>query len=236
MANSAPPSEIVEKIKTYIGGGILNTVLELQRLFPDSVLFGSMIMYIITMSTPYRVLAIFMLFVMLFHWIISTFIAKTYGKLSTSSSGPSAYIERCTTGFRTARKEIDRILRPQAYPSLSIMSMISFATYMISTMIQFAETLETMGPEWKGRIIFASIFCVLIPASVILIRIYGIGCESVSEVLVASGFGLVTGIGLFFLMKALFGLDGINILGLPYLVDKTEQGSDVYVCAPQTTA
>jgi hypothetical protein len=40
------------------------------------------------------------------------------------------------------------------------------------------------------------------------------------------------GVGLFFLLKAQFGVEGINLLGLPYLVNKTEEGSDIYVCAP----
>lgn len=231
-SGSGSGSEFVEKIKTIIGGGIINTVQELHRLFPDSVLFGSLILYMITLATPFQVLAVFMAFVLAIHWLISFLIEKIHGKINTASSGPSAYIQSCTPGFRVARKEIDRILRHSNYPSLSIMSLMSFATYMIGIMAQFADTLDTLGPEWKGRMIFALIFCILIPVAVILIRVFANGCESMSEVALASLFGIITGTGLFFLMKALFGIEGINLLGLPYLVDKTEQGSDVYVCAP----
>ena len=224
-------STLVNAIKSMVGGGI-NTIQELQRLFPDSVLFGSLILYMITLSAPYGILSIFMILVIGAHWVISFFIEKIYGRIGPSSSGNSAYIESCTPGFRVVRKEIDRILRNRAYPSLSIMSLISLATYMISTMAQFSDTLDSLGPEWTGRLIFGLIFCILIPVAVILIRVFGKGCESMSEVALATLFGAFVGVGLFFLLRAQFGVEGINLLGLPYLVDKTEQGSDIYVCAP----
>ena len=232
-ATQAQPvkSTFVDTVKT-IGGGIVSTVQELQRLFPDSVLFGSLVLYMITLSAPYGILSIFMILVLVAHWIISTMIEKIYGTISTGSSGKSDYIESCTPGFRVARKEIDRILRQRKYPSLSIMSLMAFATYMISIMSQFMDTLDTLGPEWKGRIVFGLLFSVLIPISVILIRVFGNGCESLSEVVMATIFGVLTGTGLFFLLKAQYGMEGINLLGLPYLVDKTAQGSDIYVCAP----
>lgn len=231
MQQQSGQSALVNSIKTVLAGG-MSTIQELQRLFPDSVLFGSLILYMITLSAPYGILSIFMVLTITAHWVISFFIEKIYGKISTGSSGNSAYIESCTPGFRVARKEIDRILRNRAYPSLSIMSLVSLATYMISSMAQFSDTLDSLGPEWTGRLIFGLIFCILIPVAVILIRVFGKGCESMSEVALATLFGSIVGVGLFFLLKAQFGVEGINLLGLPYLVNKTEQGSDIYVCAP----
>lgn len=228
MASSEP--NVWENIVKTIALPYLSTTIEIQRLFPDSVLFGSLILFITTMNSVFGFFAIFLLEVFASHKLLSTIISKFVGPVvSGSSSGPDG---GCFPGFRGARKEASRELRFNEYPSISLTTLSAMATYILSSMIQFNDTLKTMGKEWNTRFAFSMIFIGIILLTVFISRWYA-GCESVSEMMIALFVGLFLGLVFFFLNKSLFGLESINFLGLPYVVDKSDQGSDIYVCAPQ---
>lgn len=228
MATPAP--NVFEKIRDSILLPYFSTTIELQRLFPDSVLFGSLVLFITTMNSVFGFFAIFLLEVFASHKLLSTIISKFVGPVvSGSSSGSDGGI--CFPGFRGSRKEVDRALRFNEYPSISLTTLSAMASYIMSSMIQFNDTLQTMGKEWNTRFAFSMIFIGIILLTVVMSRWYA-GCESVSEIMIALAFGLFIGLLFFFLNKSLFGLESINFLGLPYVVDKSEKGSDIYVCAP----
>ena len=128
--------------------------------------------------------------------------------------------------------EADRILMSNKYPSLSLLSMSALASYLFSSVLSFQETLQTMGPDWEGRVGFSMAFIILMMLSSIAVRFF-IGCETTSEILVAALCGILLGVVFYTINHALFGAEGLNFLGLPYLVDKSKKGSDIYVCAPQ---
>ena len=229
MASTEP--NVWENIVNTVVLPYLSTTIEIQRLFPDSVLFGSLILFITTMNSVFGFFAVFLLEVFASPKLLSTIISKFVGPVvSGSSSGPDGGI--CFPGFRGARKESNRELRFNEYPSISLTTLSAMATYIMSSMIQFNDTLKTMGKEWNTRFAFSMIFIGIILLTVFISRWYA-GCESVSEMIIALVFGLFLGLIFFFFNKSLFGLESINFLGLPYVVDKSDQGSDIYVCAPQ---
>lgn len=229
MASTEP--NVWENIINTVVLPYFSTTIEIQRLFPDSVLFGSLILFITTMNSVFGFFAVFLLEVFASHKLLSIIISKFIGPIvSGSSSGPDG--SKCFPGFRGSRKEIDRIQRFNEYPSISLTTLSAMATYIMSSMIQFNDTLKTMGKEWNTRFAFSMIFIGIILLTVFISRWYSV-CESVSEMMVALFVGLFLGLVFFFLNKSLFGLESINFLGLPYVVDKSEQGSDIYVCAPQ---
>jgi len=122
------------------------------------------------------------------------------------------------------------------YPSVSVFFWGSFVAYMIGSNASFATILNTMGADWQPRILFSSITIVLTSIVFLLARHqYWGGCDSTSELLLALVAGIVCGTILYFLNYQLFGLEGLNYNGLPILVDKVEQGSKIYVCAPPQT-
>lgn len=218
-----------ERIKDYMIVPAAKTVNEIQRLFPDSVLFGSIMLYLVTLNKAFGIFSIFIVESLLAHKLIANIAGKYVGpKPSGSSSGS---LESCYPGFRAPRKEVDRMLRTNSYPSISIFTLFSIATYLLSSMYTFKETLDNMGQDWKGRIIFSTVFTCLIPVLVLFYRM-SLGCETFTEILIAAFAGFCVG-GIFYVINyKLFGVDGINFLGLPYMVNKNEQGSDIYVCAP----
>jgi hypothetical protein len=218
---------VFSKLQNNVLMPAVYTVGEIQRLFPDSLLFGSLFLYILTMNKSFGVFSLFIFETSLVHKFVSYLYEKTYGPRNSDSSRSSA----CYPGFRAPRKEVDRVLRTNPFPSLSIFSLWSVATYLLASTLAFSDTLSTMGKDWDGRIAFSISFVALIPLAIMLAR-YFIGCESIGELFFATFFGILIGIVLFSANKAFFGLEGINFLGLPYVVDKSQKGSDIYVCAP----
>lgn len=227
MTARPPDTNMFTKIQTGILMPAAYTLGEIQRLFPDSLLFGSLFLFILTQNKPFGVFSLFIFETSLVHKLISYIYGKVYGSTNSESSRSMA----CYPGFRGIRKEINRVFHDNSYPSLSIFSMTSVAAYLLASTLAFSETLDTMGKDWEGRVYFSIAFTSLIPLTIFIIR-YFWKCEGFGEIIFAIFFGLIIGLGLFALNKNLFGLEGINFLGLPYLVDKSKQGSDIYVCAP----
>ncbi len=50
------------------------------------------------------------------------------------------------------------------------------------------------------------------------------------ELISALVFGCIAAVLFFYINFAIFGAEGINILGLPLLVDKSQEGAPIYIC------
>ena len=87
-----------------------------------------------------------------------------------------------------------------------------------------------MGPDWSGRYYFVIITMPLLVAAMLLLY-YFTGCITVTGGTVAVMAGFAAGGILYLLNKTLFGPEGMNFLGLPYLVDKAGIGEPIYVCS-----
>ena len=113
--------------------------------------------------------------------------------------------------------------------------MTSAAAYLLGVALSFKETVDTMGADWRGRFPFAVAFIAIIPIVTVLMR-FMLGCESTGELIFAAIAGIIIGLILFVINKTLFGMEGINLLGLPYIVEKDKKGSDIYVCTTEVGA
>lgn len=220
---------VFEKIQDAVLVPYFNTIVEIQRLFPDSILFGSIVLYITTMNSVFGYFAVFLLEVFVSHKLLSSLITKIWGPMiSESSSGDTAV---CYPGFRGARKAVERITRFNEYPSISVTTLSAIAMYILSSMIKFNDTLKAMGPEWNTRFGFSVAFIMIICLATFLFR-WWMMCEGFSEIGLGILCGIVIGVSFFFANIALFGNESVNFLGLPYLVNKSDQGSDMYICVP----
>jgi hypothetical protein len=225
----AATPNVFEKMRDTLLVPYFNTIIEIQRLFPDSILFGSIILYITTMNSVFGYFAVFLLEVFASHKLLSSLITKVTGPLRSESSSGST--TACYPGFRGARKEVERISRFNEYPSISVTALSAVAMYILSSMIKFSDTLTAMGDEWGTRFGFSVAFIVIICLSTFFYRWFMM-CEGFGEIAVGVIFGIALGISFFFANTALFGNESVNFLGLPYLVNKSEQGSDMYICVP----
>jgi hypothetical protein len=175
-------------------------------------------------------LAIFFLETSLLHKLVSFFCEKAVGHQGPTGTGKSKEdIFRCRPGFKTSRKEWERVFSSDKYPSMSMFYWGSLVAYISGANYSFAQVLQAMGAEWCPRIIFSVIGIIILTVLFVIARM---GCDSFTEIMLAFGLGAVCGLALYFINLNLFGLEAMNFNGLPTLTNKTEMGSSIYVCAP----
>jgi hypothetical protein len=216
---------LVEKIASAIAPAV-PPITEIGRLMPDSILFGSFLLYILTHNLAYGALAIFMLESSLTHKLISTIYELIYGKAS-----PDKKQGQCIAGYKTPRLAVERILMHDKYPSLATYSIVATATYLTSAMTYYKDTLKAMGPEWAVRYNAALAMGWLFTIVFILVRLWS-GCDSLIEILFAAVLGVAVGLAFYAINKGIFDKESMNFLGLPYLIRKDEAGNPIFVCAP----
>jgi hypothetical protein len=225
---SATPT-VFDYVKSFMGTNVLGGTMELIRLIPDSILYGSLFLYILTHNFSFGIFAIFILEMSLSHRLISWVFSQVTGE--SRSVDPKAF-SKCYHGYRTPRYEISRMLNLNQYPAFGTYSITAIATYIGLAMGSFKQTLNTMGIEWSSRYAFSMVFILLIPALYILIR-YLSGCETLGEMMIGTVFGIMIALIFYFINSSLCGQESMNFLGLPLLINKSDNGSSIYVCSTE---
>jgi hypothetical protein len=214
------------KFRDFMGGTVIKTVNEINQLMPDSILFGSLLLYFLTQNKAFGIFGIFIFETVLSHKLISW--------TSGQAVGPSRSVDiQCRTGFKTAQFKPERMFSHDSYPSYSVFSITAIATYLGLATGEFSSTLDAMGPEWSSRKTVAYTFIGLVLFTFIMARLWS--CDTIGEVIFAAALAAVTGVIFFYVNRAIFGEESMNFLGLPYLVSKESKGSPIYVCAASTT-
>lgn len=198
---------------------------ELVQIFPDSIQFGSLLLYLLTQNYTFGILTLFTFEVSLFHKLVSFVIKGASGPQSVSTD------LRCRPGFRGTRLEFERTYMNNTYPSIQIFFLGALAVYLTMANYLFKETLDTMGPIWSGRLVFGIVFLALTSLFMFLYQLLR-GCDTMMGIFVALLFGSIGGAMFYFINYQVFGAEAMNFLGLPYIVNKADQGSPIYVCAP----
>jgi nitrate reductase NapE component len=212
---------------TYIEQFVIKPVIEIQSLIPDSILFGSFLLYFLTHHQAFGVFALFLVEVVGAHRLISWVISQTVGP----SRPPSL---ACRAGYKIPQYQYQRIFSHDAYPSYSIFSVTAIATYLGMATSLFSPTMDEMGPEWSTRKTVAYVFIGLFLAAFLLARLYS--CESLHELGLSVALAVLTGVVFFYANQSLFGEESMNFLGIPYLVRKDEEGSPIYICSATKTS
>ena len=213
------------KFKDFMGGTVINTITEIHMLMPDSILFGSILMYFLTQNISFGIFAIFIFETVISHKLISW--------VSSQAVGPSRSDDLpCRSGYKTPQFNTDRMFSHDPYPSYGTFSITAIGTYLALATSEFSNTLDAMGPEWASRKTVAYTFITLVLSTFISARLWK--CDTISEVAVAIAFAVVVGTIFFYINRAVFGEEAMNFLGLPYLVSKESQGSPIYVCSAET--
>ena len=208
-----------------LGGSIAKVTAEIHSMMPDSLLFGSFLLYVLTQHAPFGVFSLFVLELILSHKLVGWVMAQSVGAPPVGEQPPTA----CRMGYKIGRMDFRRLFSHSSYPSFGMFSIIGVVTYLSRSMGTFSETLDAMGPVWASRKTVAMIFVVCLVLAVAGGRIYS-KCESVGEIFLAAALGVGAGLIFYSLHLSLFGEQGMNFLGLPYLVTKESQGSPIYVC------
>ena len=202
------------------------SISQMGALFPDSILFGTLLLYVITQHLPYGVFGIFLLETSLMHRLLSFAIGKI-----VPIDVPSKTDASCRSGFHRGRLEFERTVPYDFYPSVPVFFMGAVVTYLYGTLLTFTETFKAMGIDWQGREAIAAIF---IAISVLVFVYSKTGCHDYTEIGIGLLFGFIVGIVFYYINYKVFGVEGMNFLGLPYLIDKTSTNNPLYVCVPNS--
>ena len=233
MSNSAKPvvngnenKEEPSSVMNFFTNAILSPIVELYSLMPDSILFGTLLLYVMTQNLSYGIFSLFIFETILSHRLLSWIMTQIFGPPSRSAE-PNI---KCRAGFKTPQLDVQRIFMHNQYPSYAMYSITSIGTYLGLSTYEFSNTFEAMGSEWKGRSKTAYFFIVAVILTFILVRLYS--CEeSMSELSIAFIFAILLGFAFFKLNVMLFGEEAVNFLGLPYLSEKAKDGTPIYVCS-----
>lgn len=208
----------------------LDAVIELHSLLPDSILFGSLFLYFLTHHLAFGVFVLFLLEVVGAHRLTAWLFSQSVGP--TKSSGPI----QCRAGYKAPQYQYGRIFTHESYPSYSLFSVSAMAAYLGLSTSAFAPTMEQMDKSgdrsWASRSTVAYSFIGLFLLAFLLARFYF--CEGVTEILIALLVGGLVGVLGFSIHQAVFGIESVNFLGLPYMVRKDKEGDAIYVCSPSS--
>jgi len=215
--------EYIARIGRFFGP-IAAGATEITRLIPDSILFGSFLLYVITQNLSYGVFSLFLFETSLLHQLTGFIVQQTVGPVETGKAA-------CVSGFRNPRLALDR-MRNQRPQNISPFAFYigAILVYVCAAAAQFKETLDVMGPDWSGRFYFVVVMAPIIAAAMLFLY-YWSGCYTLAGGGLAIGAGLVAGGVLYFLNQTLFGPEGMNFLGLPFLVSKIGAGGPIYICS-----
>ena len=215
-----------DKFKQFMGGTVISTIGEINSLMPDSILFGSLLLYVLTQNIAFGAFAVFIFETVLSHRLISW--------VSSQTIGPSRPVDiSCKVGFKTPQFAVERMFMHASYPSYGVFSISAIAMYLLLATKEFSNTLQAMGPEWESRTKVAYAFIIMVVTTFIIVRL--IKCDTGSEVLISFCLALIIGAIFFYINKSIFGEEAMNFLGLPYMVSKDSQGAPIYICAAENS-
>jgi len=228
MAQTAE-SITYNKVASFAGGAG-DVVQEIIRLFPDSALFGSIVLYMITQHLPYGVFAVFLLEASGLYKAVN---------LITDSMAPRPSVKRgtdeekqrftkCRSGFLAPRLEVERLFMHEGAVSMPMFYISAITAYLLGSTFQYSTVLNTMGASWASRTLISSIFGILL---LTLCYIRNMGCSSHLSLIAALIIGVAAGACFWFINTSVFGVESTNFAGLPYLLNKTD-GSVLYTCIP----
>lgn len=227
---SATAEDITYKRVSDFAGGVGNAVGEIARLFPDSALFGSIVLYLITQHLPYGVFALFLLESAGLYKAINLITDSISDRPSPKQGATPEQIKNCRPGFLAPRLEPDRLFMHEGLISMPMFYMTATIAYLLGATMQFAAVLNTMGASWSSRTLVSIIFAILL---LVLCYLRNMGCSSHLSLMGAVVLGAGAGVFFWFVNSRVFGNESMNFAGLPYLTDKAGTSSVLYACVPK---
>lgn len=115
------------------------------------------------------------------------------------------------------------------FPSTPMYMLSVASAYVFNTLSNQSKELEALGPAFSTRY-YVSITFLLALVSLVGSFRFMYGCEEYYNIIGSSILGLIIGTLLVMQNKRLFGDSSINLLGIPYLRNRSAGGKKLYVC------
>ena len=193
-------------------------IKEIALLLPDSLLFGSFLLGITTLSIQHMTLFFTLLESLVLYTGLNELLSHIVGKTPPS---------KCNSKFYT--------LFFQDLHNSSSANNISYGVYIITVACSYLlksfygmqHELHVLDAEYTNiRTITAM---VLIVFAYSMTRVW-LSCDSMSSVILALVFGGLIGMLIQYQNTHIFGRDTVNFLGIPLIRNKSATGEPIYIC------
>lgn len=206
-------------------------LIQIFRLFPDSILFGSLFFALVSQSYPMAIFSLSMVETA----AVATLLQKALTYLDFGRTLPSLTedIGICSPSIGTP--SLESLIRlnedsiSSGFPSFPIFFVSTACAYVVGSVWSQKRELEALGPEYSARFYIAVAITTLLLFTSIGFRL-AFGCEGVGTLILTTLLGLVLGGLLIFQNNYLLGRDSTNFSGIPLLRERTKDGKPLYVC------
>jgi hypothetical protein len=215
-----------------INKSILTPIFDtLLAYMPDSIILGTGIFGLLTLSAPLMFLFLFELEALFANKLIAGASQSIFPSLTAPDTN-----QKCKSGYYSnASRDRISLLKlfgeSGSFPTRPLFLISGLFGYLLSSLLAFQEVIRNLDNDFQLRLTLAGTGSAL---TLVLLYVYFMkaGCTSFFSGMNTILIGLIVGAVGMALHKMFFGIESINFLGLPTLVSKTEKGSPLYVCAP----
>lgn len=206
------------------------------RILPDSIIFGSLLIALLTQSYSTVIFAVSMLEAGLVGGLLQSLFTymDIVHTIPSNPSDPSNCVSGYTTPtletlFSTCKDKLCGNKITSGVPSFPIYFLATAISYVVGTMYTQKEELEALGPAYAARF-YIAIFSSLLLLTIVTIYRMANGCDGLGTIVLTLLFGFVIGGLLVFQNTYLLGRDATNLTGIPLLRERTRDGKPLYVC------
>jgi hypothetical protein len=200
---------------------LLDAVNEFMLLFPDSLLFGSLIFGIITISFVHSILFVSI--------IESLVILYGLQGLFSFLVGKSNIVEKCTSKVHTIIFQDLFVGTSSNNPSYSTYLVGMVSSYVLSSLYYLNDELEILDSSFIKQYNMSLFLLIALPIAYSIFRMVN-ACDTLSSTFLGLFFGLLVGLVLCYQNSQIFGRESINFLGIPLLRSKTANNEPLYIC------
>lgn len=211
------------------------------RLLPDSIIFGSLFLALLTQSYSTVMFGV----AMLEAGIAGGLVQALFTYMDIFHTGPSIPDKpsACVSSYTTPSLETlfsickDKLCGSKiasGVPSFPVYFLATAISYVMSSMVSQKQELEALGPAYAARFYIAISVSFLLLLLVTFYRVAN-GCDGFGTIILSLLFGFLVGGLLFYQNFALLGRDSTNMAGIPLLRERSRDGKPLYVC-PQKTS
>lgn len=207
---------------------------EIGHLAPIILSFGTLFMAAISLNYPLAIMSLSSVEAFAFYAVLNkmgTYIATPFTGIQSGSQN-----KICASQFQTTTPSRFNLFMKNGlikeFPNSPIYFISFAAAYCIQSMYFLSDELSNLGPSYSNRpyiaIISAAIFILLYT-----LFLLAYSCDSIFSIGISCMLGLLIGYFISNQNHALLGKDGINILFIPVLAQRSGMS---YVCANVVTS
>ena len=205
-------------------------VVGVFHTFPDAVFFGSGFIALLTLSFSLLEGTIIFQAIHALNKNLQIIPTETLGgEASSCRSGLEGTSIQGLSVFDTGTGS--------AFPSSHIYTMSFIASYLVSVLLYFQEELEILsasyGEEFHTRTYISVLGFAFLLFGLMCYRLL-YKCDSSLNIIISLLIGLFLGAVVAKQNGMLFGKESINLLGVPILRRRDENGNELYVCSPNS--